>query len=158
MRKLMMVLTVLFMSLVFVSCGTKETEVTKVTRVINYEDLHIRAGIAYALNEQEPYSGKMVDLGSPGWHRPKQEAMYKNGKLEGIRIIWHLYPNRRTKQSEATFKNGEVHGIATSWYSNGQKELEGTCKNGKLHGLHKSWDMNGQITFEGTYENDKLID
>lgn len=146
-------LIVLFMFSVFISCETGETGET---RVIKSKELQTRAGLAYAINEQEPYSGKVVDPGSFMVNQ-KWEEMYKNGRLHGISIAWHVHPNGGTKALERIYKNGKLNGISTIWYKNGQKECEATWKDGKYEGVFKTWAKNGQKKEELIYKNDKLI-
>ena len=93
-------------------------------RVIDPEQLQDRGGIFYAVNDEKPYSGRVVDF----------------------------FGNRQ-KAKEITFKNGKQSGLSTTWHENGQKALEVTYKNGEREDLATEWDEDGQKKEEVTYKN-----
>jgi antitoxin component YwqK of YwqJK toxin-antitoxin module len=84
--------------------------------------------LAYAPNEQTPYSG---------WAK----HMHDNGKLLGL----------------AQVKDGKQDGLMLIWHKNGQKRREANFKDGKRDGLSTEWDENGQKKYEETYKDDKLV-
>lgn len=64
-------------------------------REITAYQLQQRGELYYAVNEENPYTDKVVKL-------------YKNGQ----------------KSFEHHYKNGHLHGLYTEWYDNGQKKKE----------------------------------
>lgn len=83
----------------------------------------------------------------------KQVKTFKDGKLDGARILWDL--NGKLTQ-EGAFKNGKIIGARKVWYDNGQLRGEGTYKDGKLDGSRKGWWKNGQLKSEANYKQGKL--
>jgi len=85
-------------------------------REINSEQLQKRGDdLYYAVNEEKPYSGKVVEL-------------YGSGQ----------------KRSEISYKNGAIDGQWISWYVNGQKESQGRYKDGKRVGRWDFWTTGGE--------------
>ena len=85
--------------------------------------------LAYAPNEQEPYTGWLKE-------------MYNNGQVKAL----------------AHIKDGKPDGLATGWHENGQKKLEGNYKDGELDGLWTHWDENGVKTSEVNWKDGKEVD
>ena len=119
-------------------------------REISYDKLQERNGIFYAMNEKDPYSGKVVAIKKDG--RKLRELYVKNGKLHGLAIIY--YDNGQRKK-EGTYKAGKKDGQWAFWYDNGQKEREGAYKEGKEDGQWRFWYKSGQREKEGAYEDGK---
>lgn len=115
-----------------ISCG----EENKVREVSVIQE---RVGIAYAVNESEPYTGLLIDIYPNG--QRKNKIFFKNGKEEGQRTLW--YENGQ-KAIETHFKNGKEEGLKTSWYENGQKAFVINYTGGYKDGWRTSWYLNGQ--------------
>lgn len=141
----------------------------KVTAVLEYKD-----GIAFAPDENVPFTGKYVKL-YPNkqkevesnfingkinglgeiWYENGQknaETNYKDNKKDGLQIIWN---ENGQKSSETTYKDGEVNGLQTAWRENGMKILEATYKDGNENGLSTYWHENGIKAMEKNYVNGK---
>ena len=104
--------------------------------------------LAYAPNEQTPYSGRAKKMHSNG--QIKSLVKYKDGKRDGLDASW--YENGQ-KQWEGNYKDGKRDGLDASWYSNEQKELEANYKDGKQDGLETGWYQNGQKEYEGNWKD-----
>ncbi len=109
-------------------------------REINSDQLQKRGDdLYYAVNEEKPYSGKVVELYESGQKR--MELTLKNGKLHGLSTIW--YDNGQ-KQKEGAYKDGKEDGQWIFWYDNGQKQKEGAYKDGKREGRWDFWTKDGE--------------
>ena len=102
--------------------------------------------LAYAPNEQTPYSGWTKEMHSNG--QIESLVQYKDGKRDGLDAGW--YENGQ-KQWEGNYKDG----LKTEWFENGQKELEANYKDGELDGLETGWYQNGQKEYEGNWKDGK---
>lgn len=138
------ILLVVLMLLV-VSCGQRE---------ISRDKLQYRNGVAYAINEEEPYSGKANSRG--GGYTGPSESIFENGKLHGPYIFW--YRNGQ-KWKEGTFYYAHPYyamdsdGLCTEWHENGQMKSQRTYKEGVRHGTSKGWSENGRLIYNDTYKN-----
>ena len=83
-----------------------------------------------------------------------QESHYKDGKQEGLEILWH---ENEKKAAEGTYKNGKQEGLATQWHENGKKSQERTYKDGKREGLATKWHENGKKSQECTYKEIAVV-
>ena len=110
------------------------------------DKLEYRSGIAYAENEDEPYTGKVVERHLNG--KKFLEYGYKKGIQEGLEIEWR---ESGTKEYERNYKNGEKEGLFTMWYPNGQKHYSANYTNGEKEGLLTRWLEDGQIDFQQNY-------
>ena len=72
------------------------------------EKIQIKDGLVYALDETEPFSGKL----SGTRNNRKIMVSYKNGILEGPTIIRYANGN---KKSEDDYKNGKKQGLSRRW-------------------------------------------
>ncbi len=123
--KLLLLIIPLVLSLI--SCSEQGSEQGS-EREINKNQLLERDSVHYAINEDKPYSGKVVDL-------------YANGQLE----------------KEGTYVNGRMNGPARMWYENGQLGYEGNLVNGEPNGLHRWYNKDGSLGKEETYVNGKEV-
>ncbi len=114
--------------------------------------LQYRGGIAYEINTEEPFTGKLLKKHKNGLKEVK--GNYENGKEYGLTTYW--YENGQ-KRLEINYKNGKEHGLETKWDENGQKESKVIFKDGKKHGITIGWYENGQKKFEVNYKNDKHV-
>jgi antitoxin component YwqK of YwqJK toxin-antitoxin module len=108
--------------------------------------------LAYAPNQQKPYTGWVKRMWSNGQIRTLIQL--KDGKLDGLRTYWH---ENGQKREEVNFMNGKRDGLWTEWYENGQKEFEENYKDGKSDGNGAWWHKNGQKKFEENYKDGKLM-
>ena len=96
-----------------------------------------RGGLRYEINSETPFTGVSVEKYENGQKR--EQATFKDGKLEGPYIFWHA---NGQKKGEGTFKDGKREGLETLWHANGQKKSEATFKDGKE--VSKTmWDEEG---------------
>ncbi len=121
-------------------------------REIKSEHLQKRGdGLYYAINEEKPYSGKVVEFYKSGQKR--MELTFKNGKLHGLSTRW---VSNGQKKSEIGYRNAEQTGPYRTWYKNGQQEKEGAYKAGKEDGPWVFWYLNGQKQRECAYKDGVL--
>ncbi|MBU60927.1 MAG: hypothetical protein CMI26_00330 [Opitutae bacterium] len=106
--------------------------------------------LAYAPNEQKPYSGWEKEMHRNG--RIWWLSQWKAGKKNGLMKLWH---ENGQKSMEANYKEGKRDGLATEWFENGQKELEANYKDGKQDGLETGWYQNGEKEYEGNHKDGK---
>ncbi|MBB74421.1 MAG: membrane-binding protein, partial [Planctomycetaceae bacterium] len=101
-----------------------------------------RDGLWYEGDSETPFTGVSVEKYENGQKR--EQATFKDGKLEGPYIFWHA---NGQKKGEGTFKDGKREGLQTIWYKNGQKNVERTYKDGRLVS-ETFWDEEGNETKE----------
>ncbi len=118
---------------------------------INKSKLQERNGKKYKINQDEPYSGKVVDYYKNG--QKKEEMTFKNGIYEGSVIQW--YENGQ-KSVDINFKNGKQDGPAIYWHKNGQKATEGYFKGGKRDGVYVEWHENEKKNLEMSFKDGEL--
>jgi len=85
-----------------------------------------RNGVTYAINEDNPYTGKLIIY----WDKNGQkqtESNYKDGKKNGL--VTHFHENGQ-KRFEGNYKDGDRNGLSTVWYVSGKKEYEDNYKDG----------------------------
>ena len=86
---------------------------------VNLDKLEFREeseGIVYLRGSDAPYTGKAYELYPDG--QKKQEGNFKNGKRDGLIVLWH---------------------------ENGQKMAESNYRNGnKIEGSEKFWNIKGE--------------
>lgn len=125
---------------------------SKSGREITSEQLQKRRdNLYYAVNEEKPYSGKVVKLYKSGQKRT--ERTFKNGKLHGLSSEWNFDGQ---KKAEVSYQNGVQSGPYRTWYDNGQQEKEGAYKDGKEDGKWTEWYKNGKMKFEAEYKDGEL--
>jgi uncharacterized protein (TIGR02145 family) len=109
-------------------------------REIKSDQLQLRAnGLHYAVNEEDPYCGKVVGSYQSG--QKSVESAFKNGKLHGVTTEWYY---NGQKKSEVAYEDGVKSGTSRGWYENGQLAAEGNYKDGKLLGKLQCWYQDGQ--------------
>lgn len=133
---------VVLSSIFIISCSQKE---------ISSDKLQERNGIYFAVNEDNPYSGKVTN--SYDNDQKKFEKVYKNGELNGLSTGW--YENGQ-KKWEAEYKNSKLDGKSAKWYSSGQNQFEKEYADGELNGISIKWYSNGQKKSEIAYKSDQL--
>ena len=134
--------SILCMLVFLVSCS-QEREVTT---------LQDRNGLMFRSNEEKPFSGTFVEYSVYGQEKKRAEENYKNGKREGLSILWN---RDGEKASEAIYRNGKQNGRETVWYNNRQKAAEGNYQDDKRNGLWAEWYTNGRKWKEGHYKKGK---
>ena len=147
----------------------------KLSREIGEHQTVERGGLRYAINEQTPYTGKVVvrysnrhDSRTSVRNQKKSEQTYKYGKLHGTWVEW--FQDGKMSQLR-TFKDGKLHGKRILWRDGmtinytfktiktrqGRKAFELTYKNGKEDGKLTEWHSNGQKKAETTYRDGGII-
>ena len=106
-------------------------------QTVDFSKLVPKDGLLYEGDGETPFTGVMVRKYESG--QKVEEATYKDGKLEGLRTVFH---ENGQKKIEQTWKDGKAEGLQTIWHENGQKGLEGTWKDGKVVS-HTIWDEEG---------------
>ncbi len=115
-------------------------------RVIRELQLQDRNGTKFEINQETPYTGKVVGLFENKQRR--FEASYKGGKADGLETHWF---DNGQKAREASHKDGLAEGVTTLWFRNGQKSEEIAFLAGKRHGDSRAWHATGKPEREMTY-------
>ena len=97
----------------------------------------------------QSWPGLQLGFPPPIWYKPsnyhggkKYEANYKDGKLDGLWLMWH---KNGQKMVEGKMKNGKWEELVNVWHKNGQKREEINYKNGKpVEGSEKFWNSKGE--------------
>jgi antitoxin component YwqK of YwqJK toxin-antitoxin module len=152
-------------SVFFFSCSERE---------IQADQLQKRGELYYAVNEEDPYSGKAIENYQNG--QKKSEKNYSDGMLSGLFIKW---AENGQKLEESNYKDGLLNGLSMTWknngekyeeinyvigkkngiaiqYSDGHKWIEQTYKDDQLDGLYLYWSDNEQKSLEKKYKNGVL--
>jgi antitoxin component YwqK of YwqJK toxin-antitoxin module len=87
--------------------------------------------------------------------RASTGKIFINAKQEGLELDWS---DRGDKLGEIFWKNGKKDGIQIIWYyegnsHNGSKEHEISWKNGKKDGLEVEWNLNGEKEYEQLWKD-----
>jgi len=119
------------------------------------DKLKYRDGIAYAVGENEGFSGQLVTHYSNG--KKEIEINYKNGKQEGLDTWW--YRNGQ-KGRKSHYKNNKLDGLETEWLDDGSIEATINWRNGKKIGLETrfSYRANGTKVWEEKYLDDEIVE
>jgi antitoxin component YwqK of YwqJK toxin-antitoxin module len=98
--------------------------------------------------------GALVNHGAyTRWHdsgRKEYEAVYVEGKLEGVETTWH---KNGQKWIEAHYADGQKHGPRYIWNESGTKIKEEHYVHGKPSGTWTSWKSSGKIRSQHTFED-----
>ena len=136
MKKLYLLLSVLFLILVGCSISHKEYDI---------DQLILIDEVYYKKSSDEIVDGKVFQI----FGDMKMGLGYiKNGTKEGL---WTWWFENGEKKNEGMFKDGKENGLHKWWYNNGHKSEERTYMDGVKYGLWTKWYDNGQKGIEGTY-------
>jgi len=83
----------------------------------------------------------------------ESEYNYKNGKLDGLFILWN---KNGKKQQESIYKDGKLNGLTILYYENGNKQQESIYKDDILNGLTIFYNENGNKKKEVIFIDSKL--
>lgn len=82
---------------------------------------------------------------------------YKNGILEGEKLVYYPPANERIKTQQVfqqyQFVKGKLEGPVKEFFPDGKVKMEGTYKNNNLHGEVKKYHPNGKMFFLERYKN-----
>jgi antitoxin component YwqK of YwqJK toxin-antitoxin module len=131
----------LFTILLIISCSEKE---------VKLKSLVERNGLAYAINDDEPYSGIAFDKFSNEQFRIK--GKYKDGKKTGEWIEY--YENGQVKKKE-NFENGNYNGVFEKYNNQGSPLLLTNYKKGNFDGNYKEFE-DGDLSLECNYKEGSL--
>ena len=109
-------LLVLFVTLPLLlgGCGEKDEvtdEIKPKLKSVNYGELEQRESIYYLKGSNTPYTGK-VFLFDESYGHKLVEGNYKDGKPDGLTIIWH---DNGQKRAELNIKDGKQ--ISKKWWN-----------------------------------------
>ncbi|SNW62504.1 MORN-repeat protein [Orpheovirus IHUMI-LCC2] len=102
----------------------------------------------------EEKEGKYTRYDNDGFKR--RECYYKNGKLEGLDIIWN---SAKTCKELIPYKNGVIEGkYTTIYFKNWMEEIreEGNYINNKKEGNYVKFDIDDNMIEEGSYKNNRM--
>ncbi len=119
---------------------------SKAPKEITVDKIQVRNGLYYAINEEKPFTGNIVDFFNNGQKRIQIEI--KNGIPEGKAICWF----------ENGFKDREFFVKGFYMEIDGSKFDYDHLQNLVLNGLFKYSEENGEKVFEEYYYNDNRID
>ena len=88
------------------------------------------------------------------------EHTYKNGKLNGLVVIYKLHPTRRGNSDileENLYKNNRRHGISKTYNEKGKLILISRYNMGKLDGKRIEYDDRGKLIEEVLFKQGKRI-
>jgi antitoxin component YwqK of YwqJK toxin-antitoxin module len=112
--------------------------------------LVFREKVGFALNEDKPFTGRLIDYYSNG--NKKADITYKNGKVHGLYNLWFENGNRKY---EVGYVDGVEHGKHIVYYENGNIEEMSNMNYGKPDGLLTYFKESGNKFIEINYKNGK---
>ncbi len=136
MKKLILLITILAFN---IGCSEKTVD-----------NLQQRDGIAYEVNTDNPFTGKLLRKYKDG--QKQFESNFNDGKEHGLRTEWR---KNGQKKSEINYKDGKRYGLSTWWHKNGQKWSKTNYNYDGQHGLRTEWHKNGQQKSNKCYQNGK---
>jgi len=96
--------------------------------VIDEDEIQVREGLAYNMNAETPFTGKVVDT-------------FHTGQL----------------QLQFAYKDGLKHGASTTWYTNGRIRTKCNYKNGVKDGMWIKFNQEGQAQMQKLYKDGKRV-
>jgi antitoxin component YwqK of YwqJK toxin-antitoxin module len=130
----------------FFSFQNKPEKVIEIPR----EELALRNGRLFRINETSPFTGIMIEVHPDG--SLKSRSFVAEGLLEGVSEGWYT---NGVIQVRENFKQGISHGLRTKWHENGKLMSESTIEQGNHHGIFRRWHENGQLAEEVTLVHGK---
>ena len=159
---------VITLSVAIVSCSEKE---------VNQKTIVDRNGIAYEVNNEEPYTGKVfnnydnqqlkiIGYYISGLKTGTWEYFESNGQKSKIEIYLDGLLNGNSKEyndknilvKDALFSNGKLEGIYKTFYPDGGKEYDGVYKADKKEGKWLEYYDNKIVKSEKHYHEDNQVD
>jgi tetratricopeptide (TPR) repeat protein len=98
-----------------------------------------------------PYSGNFIDYFYSG--RKQGEGTFQNGKVEGIRRIYH---QNGQIAIERGYSIGLINGLEKEFFEDGTLKQKGKFVNGKEEGIWEMYFPNGQIKQRSAFENGNM--
>ena len=153
MKRLLFISVLLFASLLYSQ------------RKFDINNLIDSGGLKYAPNDDEPYTGKVLDFYENG--QKKFDGNYRKGLMNGE---WTYYHENGKFHAQGRFIDGDGSNSSESsgipfngrtgrwsfWYENGKKKSEGTYNDGEIDGKWTEWFENGQLSEEETFKDGEL--
>lgn len=143
MFKIKKILIATFILLSLVGCG-KEIDISQ---------KQIRNGVVYTVNEDKPFTGKVV-----GKYKNGQEKLvenFKNGKFEGEQVYYYESGQIEEKLS---YKDGNPIGVYYEYHRNGEVAYTGEFLNGKKNGEWNRYTEDKKLILTEIYKDGKLED
>lgn len=117
---------------------------------VTYHNSGLVASVtSYRGGKKHGFAMKADDTGSI-----TERMFYVNDQLEGKRF---LYNHTRVKE-EANYRNGKLDGERKLYYDDGKVQEEGNFKNGKRDGIAKWYDQQGSVTIQYTYKDGEKVE
>lgn len=120
---------------------------------IDISEKQVRNGIVYTVNEEKPFTGKVVGKYSNG--KDKIIEKFKNGKFDGEQIYY--YDNGQIEE-KITYKLGEAIGTYYSYHRNGEVAYTGNFVAGKKDGEWNRYTEDKKLILTEIYKNGELED
>lgn len=137
-----LVLTTLFVTGIFFSCGNPAVDANKT------DTTHNKHGISVT-NPLDAERHAVKDSIYNGTHIERYDngVIYMRGDvLGGLRAgEWLTFYKSGKEWSRGTYKDGLRQGYGISYWENGQKSSEGYYKDDKMVGKWKFWDAYGTV-------------
>lgn len=132
-----------FVLLTLVGCG-KEIDISQ---------KQVRKGIVYTINEDKPFTGKVVGKYENGQNKLVEK--FKEGKFDGEKIYY--YENGQIKE-KITYQGGVPTGVYNEYHKNGEVAYTGSFSNGKKEGEWNRYTEDKKLILTEIYKNGKLED
>lgn len=98
------------------------------TREVDAAHVELRDGLAFVVDEPDPFSGRVKEL-------------YDDGRIKSLQ----------------TFNRGRPEGSLKSWHQNGQLWISAEYRRGLKDGFVRSWSPSGELWFEKEYRAGVLV-
>lgn len=125
--------------LVLASCGQNE---------IDFSQISTRNGLAYQVNENSPFTGKVSSKLENG--QIIISGSYKNGKKDGE---WLEYFNNGQLKKKENYSSGNYDGKFESYNKDGSPVILTNYSNGKLNNNYKEYNRKNILISDINYDN-----
>lgn len=132
-----------FILLTLVGCG-KEIDISQ---------KQVRKGIVYTVNEDKPFSGKVVGKFENG--KDKLVEKFKDGKYDGEQLYY--YDNGQIKE-KISYQAGNPVGTYNEYHKNGEVAYTGKFTDGKKDGEWNRYTEDKKLILTEIYKAGKLED
>lgn len=143
MLKIKKILITTFILLILVGCG-KEIDISQ---------KQIRNGVVYTVNQNKPFTGKVVGKYKNG--QQKLVENFKNGKFEGEQVYY--YENGQIEE-KLSYQDGNPVGVYYEYHRNGEVAYTGEFLNGKKNGEWNRYTEDKKLILTEIYRDGKLED
>jgi len=147
MNSLPTIFKIIFALSIFGSLFSKQIPLQRVKTIPN---IIFNNNVAYKVDEETPYTGKISILTEGGVI--KSEGLLRDGIKSGL---WKEFFSSGQIKSKGIYRNDMKTGVWADWYNNDQKQSQAIYRNGQKNGKEITWYKSGIKKTEINYKSNK---